>query len=155
MGQLISAHSWMGRDEKPSSTLQKRLISSTLNFPSGYTTWDTEIQLVIHQFHSADFTLNVGSPRSLVLTSLNWMKYNDLISLVGCCVRIFGDDISSLKEIGCLFWCHWRALLLSLIKTLFSSLPNFEIILYANKLRFHLNVCQSCGGLGIWEGLWC
>ena len=30
VGQLITAHSWMGRDEKPSSALQKRLISYAL-----------------------------------------------------------------------------------------------------------------------------
>ena len=65
MGQLISAHSWMGRNEKPSSTLQKWLISYTLNFSFGYTTYDTEIKSVIYRFHSADFTLNVGSPSSL------------------------------------------------------------------------------------------
>jgi hypothetical protein len=55
----------MGRDEKPSSTLQKRLISYTLKFSFGYTTYNIEIKLVIYRFHSADFTLNVGSPRTL------------------------------------------------------------------------------------------
>ena len=33
----------MGKDEKPSSTLQKLLISYTLTFTFGYTTLNTEI----------------------------------------------------------------------------------------------------------------
>jgi hypothetical protein len=51
----------MGRDEKPLSTLQKRLISYTPNFSFAYMTQNTEIK-----FHSTDFTLDVGSPRLMV-----------------------------------------------------------------------------------------
>ena len=62
VGQLISARSWMRRDEKPSPTLQNQLVSYTLNLSFGHTAWNTEIKPVIYQVHLADFTLNVGSP---------------------------------------------------------------------------------------------
>ena len=76
MGQLISAHIWMGRDEKPSSTLQRRSISYTLNFSFGYTTFNTEIKSVIYRFYIKCWIclFTAESPWPLHFKHSHWWK---------------------------------------------------------------------------------
>lgn len=44
--------------------------------------------------------------------------WNKLGVLVGCCARIFGHDISSVHEFGCLLQFHWPSALLLSFKDL-------------------------------------
>ena len=82
----------MRRDEKSSSTLRNWLISYTLHLSFSYTASNTEIKPVINQFHSADFTLNVGSPCSLAPPlSFNPLQCLEIDSSINSEPRVIED----------------------------------------------------------------